>query len=398
MQAILSRNVILKKFKPLAIRNVINKEPLTNGGFRIYKSVKETEEILVELPKNKEVKDIVIIEGQGIGRELVPIGLEILKLINEMFGLKLNFLTEKEYPFLDVDKWEEIGETQNRLIPQEVINLILECGAVLKGPTRTPSGARSRQSYNVGLRQELDLFANPRIAKYIGYGREEIDLTIVRENTEGLYCGLGQMFGQDSAINIRVITQEASERIVKYGFELAVLNNQDTIIVAEKPNILKETGAVFLNSAKEVAKFYPNIRLQEKIIDNLGDEIASGKIKKGIIVTTNLFGDIMSDVAAGLVGGEGVAPGANIGWKCGVFETLAGTADNLVGTNTVNPIAIIFAASQLLEYIGRPDLAKKIYFAMEEVIKQECSTPDLGGKATTQEVKKEIFGKFNFLK
>jgi len=106
----------------------------------------------------------------------------------------------------------------------------------------------------------------------------------------------------------------------------------------------------------------------------------------------------MSDVAAGLVGGEGVAPGANIGWKCGVFETLAGTADNLVGTNTVNPIAIIFAASQLLEYIGRPDLAKKIYFAMEEVIKQECSTPDLGGKATTQEVKKEIFGKFNFLK
>jgi isocitrate dehydrogenase (NAD+) len=259
----------------------------------------------------------------------------------------------------------------------------------LKSPLTTPVG-EGFSSINVALRRKFDLYANVRPAISFPNTKSRysnIDLITVRENTEGAYIGEGQSISEDgeTALLTQKITRKGSERIVRYAFELAKNLGRKKITVVHKANILKSTSGLFLKVAREVAAEYPQIECNEMIVDNTCMQLVMKPEQFDVIVTTNLFGDIISDLCAGLVGGLGLAPGANIGKDCAIFEAVHGSAPDIAGKGVANPCALLLGAVQMLEHIGQVDAGRRLKQAIIDTMNdKDHLTPDLGGSGTTQ--------------
>jgi isocitrate dehydrogenase (NAD+) len=286
-------------------------------------------------------------------------------------------------------------------IPEATLDSIKQSKLALKGPLETPVGEGFR-SINVALRKTFDLYANVRPAYSIvpGGRYNDLDLVMVRENTEGLYVGIEHYIrvGDDpraAAESIAIITRQGSERIVRYAFEYAVKHNRKKVTLVHKANILKFSQGLFLDTGRMVARDYAGtIEFEERIVDAMAMNLVVHPERYDVIVTTNLFGDILSDQISGLVGGLGLAPGANIGANGAIFEAVHGTAPDIAGKGIANPGALLLAACMLLEHIGDTDRAKRIRSAFETTVKEgKTVTRDLGGTASTDEFTGAIIAK-----
>ncbi len=318
-----------------------------------------------------------LIRGDGIGPEITEAALMAI----EAAGVKIN--------------WEEVRAGEGALeelgtpLPSEVIESINKTGVALKGPLTTPIGSGFR-SINVALRKELDLYANLRPSKTFPGIRSlftDIDLVVVRENTEDLYAGIEHMVGEDAAESIKIITRRASERIVRFAFDYTLSAKRKKVTAVHKANIMKLSDGLFLETARKVAEEYPQVEFEDRIVDNMAMQLVQKPWQYDVMVMPNLYGDILSDLCAGLVGGLGLVPGANIGDHAALFEPVHGSAPKYAGQNRANPAAMIMAAVLMLGYIGEKDAAGKIERALANLIREgKKVTADLGGKTGTREM------------
>lgn len=319
---------------------------------------------------------ITVIRGDGIGPDIVDSALQILEKVGCDF----------EYDFADAGL--VALENHGELLPQETLDLIEKNKVTLKGPLTTPVG-EGFTSINVSLRKKFQLYANLRpVVSFKGTKAryEDIDIVTIRENTEGMYSGLGQVVSEDGseAEAMSKITRVGAERIVEFAYELARREGRKKVTAVHKANILKSTSGLFLKVAREVGERYPDIESAEMIVDNTCMQLVMNPHQFDVIVTTNLFGDILSDLCAGLVGGLGMAPGANIGKECAIFEAVHGSAPDIAGKNLANPTSVILAAVQMLEYLDMGDKADRIRSALKDVIESgDRTTRDLGGEHGT---------------
>ncbi len=327
---------------------------------------------------------VTLIPGDGTGPELTSSVMEIIKAAGAPINWEIREAGLKAY--------EQYGS----VLPENVLESIKRNKVALKGPLTTPVGKGFR-SVNVALRKELDLYANLRPAKsYRGIRSryENIDLVIVRENTEDLYAGVEHMVGEHAAESIKIITRKGSERIVRFAFEYARRYKRKKVTAVHKANIMKCTDGLFLSVAEEVSHDYPEIEFEDRIVDNMCMQLVVKPELYDVMVMPNLYGDIISDLCAGLVGGLGVAPGANIGEDIAVFEPVHGSAPKYAGQSKVNPTATILSAVMMLLYLGEEETAHKIQAALAAVIAEgENVTYDLGGKATTSRMTQAIIEK-----
>ncbi|HEV2130099.1 MAG TPA: isocitrate/isopropylmalate family dehydrogenase [Longimicrobiaceae bacterium] len=284
-------------------------------------------------------------------------------------------------------------EARNNPLPPETLESIRTHRVALKGPLTTPVGTGFR-SINVALRKEFDLYANVRPARTIvpGGRYEDIDLVLIRENTEGLYSGVEHYVGIGSdpraaAESVMIVTRFGVERIIRYAFEYAVLHGRKKVTLAHKANILKYTQGLFLDIGREIAAEYEGrIEFEDRIIDATAMLLVMDPYRFDVIVTENMFGDILSDQIAGLVGGLGLAPGGNIGKDVAIFEAVHGSAPDIAGRNIANPSALLLGAVMMLHHLGMHGEAERIQRAMETTIREGRSvTPDLGGTAGTDQ-------------
>lgn len=326
---------------------------------------------------------IAVIRGDGIGPEIMDASLGVLD------AMKLGL----EYEFVDagMSALEKTGE----LLPAATLEAIARHRIAFKSPLTTPVG-EGFTSVNVALRKQFDLYANVRPAiSFPGTKARyaDIDLITVRENTEGAYIGEGQSVSADgeTALLTQKITRKGSERIVRYAFELARRLGRKKVTVVHKANILKSTSGLFLKTAREVAQKYPDIQCNEMIVDNTCMQLVMRPEQFDVIVTTNLFGDIVSDLCAGLVGGLGLAPGANIGEHAAIFEAVHGSAPDIAGKNIANPCALLLAAGQMLDHLGHVEQANRLRLAIRDTLTaKDGVTPDVGGSGTTQSFAKAV--------
>jgi NAD-dependent isocitrate dehydrogenase len=280
-------------------------------------------------------------------------------------------------------------------MPEETINQIREIGIALKGPTTTPVG-KGHKSANVILRQALELFANVRPAKTMPgveghFSDMNIDLIIVRENTEDLYAGIEYQAHPDVAQAIKVITRPGCRRLLEYGFDMAVKQQRKRITAVHKANIMKLTDGMFLEEFYKVAERYPQLKADDIIVDNCCMQLVTKPDQFDVLITENLYGDIVSDLCAGLVGGLGLAPSANIGTNCAVFEAVHGSAPDIAGKGVANPTALLFSSLMMLRHLGENAIADRIQNAVLRVCNEgQCVTIDLGGKASLEEFKVEV--------
>ena len=278
-------------------------------------------------------------------------------------------------------------------LPEHVIDTIRRNKVALKGPVTTPVGKGFR-SVNVALRQQLELYANVRHMKNlpnVASRYDNVDIVVVRENTEDLYAGIEHMVGKDAAESIKIITREASERIGRYGFELARREGRKRVTIVHKANIMKLSDGLFLESVRSVARDYPEIVCDDRIVDAMCMNLVQIPEQFDVLVLPNLYGDIISDLVAGLVGGLGVAPGANIGKEYAVFEAAHGSAPEIAGKNIANPLAMLISGVEMLQYLGFGKEAQRVEKAIEQVLKLGTHiTPDLGGKVGTKEMASAI--------
>jgi len=346
---------------------------------------------------------VTLIPGDGTGPEIT----EVVKKVVTATNVPIQWET--------VEAGEEVVGKYGTPLPKDVLFSIKKNKVALKGPITTPVGYGFR-SVNVSLRQELDLFACVRLCKlYPGVKSQykDIDLVIIRENTEDLYCGvefavdsteakeivtlskrIGKKINPHSAISIKPISREASERITKFAFEYASKYNRKKVTVVTKANIMKYTDGLFLETAREVAKNYQNIEYEEKLVDNICMQLVQKPQLYDVLLLPNLYGDIVSDLCAGLIGGLGLAPGANFGETIALFEPVHGSAPKYKGLNKVNPTAMILSAKLMFEYLGEFEKAQKLEKAVALVIAEGRKvTYDLGGNATTEEMGNEIVRK-----
>jgi isocitrate dehydrogenase (NAD+) len=270
-------------------------------------------------------------------------------------------------------------------LPPNVLESITANKVALKGPLTTPVGSGFR-SVNVALRKEFDLYANVRPARSfegVPSRYRDVDLVIVRENTEEFYAGIEHYIdpSRSAAETIGIVTRSGSERIIRYAYEYARKHGRKKVTTVHKANILKYTGGLFLEVAREVARQYPDIESNDKIIDNMAMQMVVNPHQFDVIVTTNLFGDILSDLASGLVGGLGLAPGANIGYNAAIFEAVHGSAPDIAGKNLANPCALILAGVMMLRHLGEESAADRIEAAVAAVLKE--------GKNVTKDLKPE---------
>jgi isocitrate dehydrogenase (NAD+) len=286
-------------------------------------------------------------------------------------------------------------------IPDATLDSIKRTKLALKGPLETPVGEGYR-SINVALRKTFDLYANVRPAYSIipGGRYQDLDLVLIRENTEGLYVGIEHYIrvGDDpraAAESVAIITRDGSERIVRYAFEYAVKHNRKKVTLVHKANILKFSQGLFLDTGRMVARDYAGkIEFEERIVDAMAMNLVLHPERFDVIVTTNLFGDILSDQISGLVGGLGLAPGANIGVNGAIFEAVHGTAPDIAGKGVANPGAVVLAACMLLDHIGQTDRARRIRTALESTVREgKTVTQDLGGSATTDQFTDAVIAK-----
>ena len=282
-------------------------------------------------------------------------------------------------------------------LPQATIDSVRADGLALKGPITTPVGTGFR-SVNVALRKEFDLYANVRPArsfKGVKGSYEDVDIVTVRENTEDLYAGIEHMVGEDAAESIKLITRKGSERIVRYAFDYAVKNGRKKVTAVHKANIMKCTDGLFLDVARAVAAEYPQIEFEDKIVDATCMQLVQKPEAFDVMVLPNLYGDIVSDLCAGLVGGLGLAPSANIGKDCAIFEAVHGSAPKHAGLNDANPTALILSAVMLLRHIGETEAAERIESAVLALIAEGTTTRDLGGSLGTDEFADAVIAKMS---
>lgn len=316
---------------------------------------------------------VVLIPGDGIGPEVAEATCRILKAT----GVKIDWVVE--------EAGGEVLKATGQLVPQSVYRAIEAHGTALKGPITTPVGTGFK-SINVALRQKYDLYANVRPVKsYPGIGRyDNVDLVIFRENTEDLYAGLENRISADEVHGIKVITRQASKRIVQAAFTYARKMGRGKVAAVHKANIMKQADGLFLEAAREVAEAYPDIEYAEVIVDNMCMQLVMYPDKYDVIVTENLYGDILSDLAAGLIGGLGLVPGANIGDKFAIFEAVHGSAADIAGKGIANPTALTLSAAMMLDHLGEEESAQRIRKAIHSVLRKgKALTPDLGGSANT---------------
>ncbi len=326
---------------------------------------------------------IAVIRGDGIGPEIMDASLGVLDAMK--LGLQYEFVEA------GMSAMEKTGE----LLPAATLDAIRKHRIAFKSPLTTPVG-EGFTSINVALRKQFDLYANVRPAiSFPGTKAryENIDIITVRENTEGAYIGEGQLVSLDgeTALLTQKVTRKGSERIVRYAFDLARRVGRKKVTVVHKANILKSTSGLFLKVAREVAQQYPDIQCNEMIVDNTCMQLVMKPEQFDVIVTTNLFGDIVSDLCAGLVGGLGLAPGANIGEHAAIFEAVHGSAPDIAGKNIANPCALLLAAGQMLDHLGHVEQANRLRQAIRDTLTaKDGVTPDVGGTGTTQSFAKAV--------
>jgi len=318
---------------------------------------------------------VTLIPGDGIGPELA----EATRRVLDASGVAFEWET--------VDAGEAVMAKYGTPLPDHVLESIKRNRIALKGPITTPIGEGFR-SVNVTLRQVLGLYANLRPArsmKGLETRYEDVDLVIVRENTEDLYAGIEHMVGRDAAESIKIITREASERIARFAFEYAVANGRHKVTAVHKANIMKLSDGLFLESCRTIAAEYDGrIEFEDRIVDNMCMQLVQKPELYDVMVLPNLYGDIVSDLCAGLVGGLGVAPGANIGPDSAVFEPVHGSAPKYAGLDKANPTAMILSGALMLRHLGYPAEATHLEDAVRDVIAEGVSTTyDLGGTAGT---------------
>jgi len=324
---------------------------------------------------------VALIRGDGVGPELTSATLKVL----EHTGVDLS--------------WEEVPAGEAALqehgtpLPEETVEAIRRNKVALKAPLTTPVGSGFR-SVNVAIRQKLDLYANLRPSKSIkGIDTlfNDLDLVVVRENTEDLYSGVEHTVGKEAAESIKIITRSASERIARFAFDYAVKMNRKKVTAVHKANILKLTDGLFLEAARQVAGEYPQVEFEDRIIDNMCMQLVQKPHIYDVMVMPNLYGDIVSDLCAGLVGGLGVTPSANIGKEAAVFEPVHGSAPKYAGTDRANPAAMLLSAVLMLEHLGEFSAAKTLEKALREVIAEgKQVTRDLGGAGSTSDMAEAV--------
>ncbi len=320
---------------------------------------------------------VTLIPGDGIGPELA----EATRRVLDASGVDF----EWEVQEAGVAVMAEFGTP----LPEHVIESIRRNRVAIKGPVTTPVGSGFR-SVNVALRQTLGLYANLRPARSIKgltTRYEDVDLVIVRENTEDLYAGIEHMVGDDAAESIKIITRKASERIARFAFEYAIANGRHKVTAVHKANIMKFSDGLFLESCRTVAGDYDGrIEFEDRIVDNMCMQLVQKPELYDVLVLPNLYGDIVSDLCAGLVGGLGVAPGANIGIEASVFEAVHGSAPKYAGMNKANPTALMLSGVLMLRHLGEQAAAERVENAMRAVIAEARHvTYDLGGSAGTSD-------------
>jgi isocitrate dehydrogenase (NAD+) len=325
--------------------------------------------------------DVTLIPGDGIGPEITAQTVKVL----EATGLRFSW-DEELAGMAAVD-------ATGTPLPDATVESVRKNGVALKGPLTTPVGTGFR-SVNVGLRKEFELFANVRPAKTIVPGGrfENIDIVLVRENLEGLYIGVEHFVqvGDDPRAvgeSMAIVTRTGCERIVRYAFEYAVRHRRKRVTIVHKANILKMVSGLFLEVGRTIAnEFQGKVESNDIIVDNCAMQLVMRPEQFDVMVTTNMFGDILSDEVSGLVGGLGLAPGANIGTRAAIFEAVHGSALDIAGKGIANPSAQMLAAAMMLDHMGELDRAQRIRQAIEHVIVvQKIRTRDLGGNASTQE-------------
>jgi isocitrate dehydrogenase (NAD+) len=325
-------------------------------------------------------KRVSLIRGDGIGPEIVGATLRVLDAL------------DVDIDFDEVRAGAGAFEDLGTPLPEETLASISETGVALKGPLETPIGAGFR-SVNVAIRKHFDLYANVRPARSIGgvptrFSDLDLDLVVVRENTEGAYIGIEHTIppNRAAAESIILVTRYGSERIVDFAFQYAREHNREKVTLLHKANILKETSGLFLEVGREVASRYDDVDYDEVIIDAMCMKLVTNPQDYDVIVTTNLFGDIISDLTSGLVGGLGVTPGANIGKDCAMFEAVHGTAPDIAGKGIANPTALMMSAAMMLDYLDFNEESVHLSTAIENVLSRgEHTTGDLGGPANTDE-------------
>ena len=319
------------------------------------------------------MKTITLINGDGIGPEITGAVVKIIKAS----GVKIDWDMQTA--------GADVIEDEGTPLPPRVLESIKVNKVALKAPVTTPIGSGFR-SINVQLRRALDLYANVRPCKNIPGVKakyKNVDLVIIRENTEGLYSGLEHMIDKNTAETIKLITRKASDRICRYAFDFAVKHKRKQVCVATKANICKLSDGLFLECFRNVASEYPKIATKEILVDNLCMQLVQDPTQFDVLVMPNLYGDIVSDLAAGLIGGLGVAQGANIGLYGAVFEPVHGSSPDIKGKGIANPTAMLLSAIEMLRYIEENKYADKIEKALFKTLEEGKFTPDLGGECTT---------------
>ena len=339
-------------------------------------------------PSAEKVIPATLIPGDGIGPEIVGSTVRVLEALDAPFAWEVH-----KAGMAGVD---EFGDP----LPQPTLDSIRRTKLALKGPLTTPVGGGYRSS-NVRLREAFHLYANIRPARTLipGGRYENVDVVLVRENTEGLYVGFEHYIpvGDDPhavAIGSGVNTRAGCQRIAEYAFEYAVKNGRKKVTIVHKANILKALTGLFLDTAREVGKRYEGrVQVDERIVDACAMQLVLDPWQFDVVVTTNLFGDILSDEIAGLVGGLGMAPAANIGVDAAIFEAVHGSAPDLAGKGVANPLALLLASAMMLDHVGQQDLARRMREAIDRTLNEDnVRTRDLGGTATTEQVTQSILG------
>lgn len=331
------------------------------------------------------MKTITVFKGDGIGPEITDAVLEILKAAKAPLDYEIFRVGEAEY------------EENGALIPEKAFASFERNKILLKSPITTPVGKGFR-SLNVTLREKYDLYANIRPAKSntaVVTPFKDVDIVTFRENTEDLYVGVEEQIDADTVHATKIITRRASTRIIDDAFAYARAQGRKKVTCVHKANILKKSDGLFLSIFREIAENYPDIEADDKIVDNVCMQLVMRPQQFDIMVMPNLYGDIVSDLTSGLIGGLGLLPSSNLGKDYAMFEAVHGSAPDIAGKNIANPTALLWSACMMLEHLGELDVAAKIRRAVDQVLAEgSCKTPDIGGKATTTEYCRQIIGRF----
>lgn len=334
------------------------------------------------------MKRVTLIKGDGIGPEITD---SVMKIINAA-GIAIDWDIQTA--------GDDLIETEGTPLPQRVLDSVKQNKIALKSPVTTPIGKGFR-SVNVQLRKELDLYANLRPCYNLPNVKtryDKVDIVVVRENTEDLYAGIERQVDENTAESIKIITRKASERIAKFAFDYAVKNNRKEVCVVTKANICKLSDGLFLECARKIAQQYPQIKFREILVDNCCMQLVQNPNQFDVLLLPNLYGDIVSDLCAGLIGGLGIAQGANIGENYAVFEPVHGSAPDIAGQDKANPTAMLMSAIEMLNYIGENETGKRIRLALFDTLDAGIKTADLGGNASCSEFTQAIVDRLVVLK